>query len=63
MWRGDLTEGVLRYWIGGPIFGGAYTRRGLFSGFYGIFFITSNFFFFITIFSAGAFCVRVKELS
>ena len=29
IWKGDLTEGFLRYWIGGPIFGGAYTWRGL----------------------------------
>ena len=33
--RGDLTEGFLRYDFGGLIFGGAYTSRGLFSGFYG----------------------------
>ena len=33
--RGDLTEGFLRYEFGGLIFGGAYTRRGLFSEFYG----------------------------
>ena len=33
---GDLTEGFLRYEFGGLIFGGAYTRRGLFSEFYGI---------------------------
>ena len=33
---GDLTEGFLRYDFGGLIFGGAYTRRGLFSEFYGI---------------------------
>ena len=31
IWRGDLTEGFLRYQIGGVIFGGAYTWRGLFS--------------------------------
>ena len=31
IWRGDLTEGFLRYWFGGLIFGGAYTWRGLFS--------------------------------
>ena len=37
MWRGDLTEGFLRYDFGGLIFGGAYTWRGLFSEFYGIF--------------------------
>ena len=29
-------EGFLRYWIGGLIFGGTYTWRGLFSEFYGI---------------------------
>ena len=34
IWRGDLTEGFLHYWIGGPIFGGAYTWGGLFSEFY-----------------------------
>ena len=34
IWRGDLTEGFLRYWFGGLIFGGAYTWRGLFSEFY-----------------------------
>ena len=31
-------EGFLRYEFGGPIFGGAYTWRALFSEFYGIFF-------------------------
>ena len=36
IWRGDLTEGFLRYRFGGIIFGGAYTWRGLFSEFYGI---------------------------
>ena len=36
IWRGDLTEGFLRYQFGGLIFGGAYTWRGLFSEFYGI---------------------------
>ena len=35
IWRGDLTEGFLRYRLGGLIFGGAYTLRGLFSEFYG----------------------------
>ena len=35
IWRGDLTEGFLRYEFGGLIFGGAYTWRGLFSDFYG----------------------------
>ena len=29
IWRGDLTEGFLRYQFGGLIFGGAYTWRGL----------------------------------
>ena len=24
IWRGDVTEGFLRYWFGGLIFGGAY---------------------------------------
>ena len=38
IWRGDLTEGVLRYRFGGLIFGGAYTRRGLFSEFYDTFY-------------------------
>ena len=36
IWRGDLTEGFLRYRFGGLIFGGTYTWRGLFSEFYGI---------------------------
>ena len=36
IWRGDLTEGFLRYRFRGLIFGGTYTRRGLFSQFYGI---------------------------
>ena len=35
IWRGDVTEGFLRYDLGGAIFGGAYTWRGLFSEFYG----------------------------
>ena len=35
IWRGDLTEGFLRYQFGGLIFRGAYTWRGLFSEFYG----------------------------
>ena len=35
IWRGDLTEGFLRYRFGGLIFGGAYIWRGLFSEFYG----------------------------
>ena len=37
IWRGDLTEGFLCDRFGGLIFGGAYTWRGLFSEFYGIF--------------------------
>ena len=37
IWRGDLTEGFLRYQFGRLIFGGAYTWRALFSEFYGIF--------------------------
>ena len=37
IWRGDLTEGFLRYRIGGHIFGEASTWRGSFSEFYGIF--------------------------
>ena len=35
IWRGDLTEGFLRYEFGGLIFGG-YSWRGLFSEIYGI---------------------------
>ena len=35
IWRGDLTEGNLRYVFGGLIFGETYTWRGLFSEFYG----------------------------
>ena len=42
IWRGDLTEGFLRYQFGGLIFGGAYTWRGLFSEFYGILIIGSQ---------------------
>ena len=30
-WRGDLTEGFLRYEFWGLIFGGAYTWRGLYT--------------------------------
>ena len=33
IWRGDLTEGFLRYRSGGLIFGGAYIWTGLFSEF------------------------------
>ena len=29
-------EGLLHYWFGGLIFGGAYAWRGLFSEFYGV---------------------------
>ena len=36
IWRGDLTKDFLRYELRGLIFGGAYTRRGLFSEFYGM---------------------------
>ena len=39
IWRGDLTDGFLRFEFGGAgglIFGGAYTWSGLFSEFYGI---------------------------
>ena len=35
IWRGDLTEGFLRYDFGGLIFGRAYAWRGIFSEFYG----------------------------
>ena len=35
--KGDLTEGFLSYEFGGLIFGGAYTWRGSFSEFYGMF--------------------------
>ena len=35
IWKGNLTEGFLRYRIWGLIFGGAYTCRGSFSEFYG----------------------------
>ena len=35
IWRGDLTEGFLRYRIRALTFGGAYKWRGLFSEFYG----------------------------
>ena len=43
IWRGDLTEGVLRYRFGGLIFDGAYTWRGLFSEFYGSLFVPARF--------------------
>ena len=36
IWKGDLTEGFLRYRFGGLIFEGAYTWRGIFSEFYGM---------------------------
>ena len=35
--RGDLTEGFLHYRFQGLIFRGAYTWRGFFSEFYGIY--------------------------
>ena len=35
IWRGDLTEGFLRYRFEGLIFGAAYTWWFLFSEFYG----------------------------
>ena len=37
IWRTDLAEGFLRHRFEGLIFGGAYTWRGLFSEFYGMF--------------------------
>ena len=37
IWRGDLTECVLRCLFRGLTFGGAYTWRDLFSEFYGNF--------------------------
>ena len=37
IWRGDLTEGFLRYEGGGLTFGGAYTWKGLFLEFYSMF--------------------------
>ena len=40
IWRSDLTEGFLPYRIGGLIFGGAYTWRGLFSEFYSMIFFS-----------------------
>ena len=42
IWKGDLTEGFLRYEFGGLIFGGAYSWRGLFSEFYGILIIINK---------------------
>jgi len=41
IWRGDLTEGFLRYRFGALIFGGAYTWRGLFSEFYGMWYVAA----------------------
>ena len=43
IWRGDLTEGFLCNRFRGLIFGGAYTRRGLFSEFYGTLLATLHF--------------------
>ena len=34
IWRGDLTDGFLRYRFGGLIFGGAHPWRGVFSEYY-----------------------------
>ena len=36
IWKGDFTEGFLRYQFGGFIFGGAYSWRAYFREFYGI---------------------------
>ena len=47
IWRGYLTEGFLRYRFGGLIFGGAYTWRGLFSEFYGVWINNLNFYYFL----------------
>ena len=54
IWRGDLTEGFLRYKFGGLLFGGAYTWRGLFSEFYGI---STNFEHYSSIYKGKAFCL------
>ena len=47
IWRGDLTEGFLRYEFGGGglIFGGAYTWKSLFSEFYSILHYESRMFY------------------
>ena len=46
IWRGDLTEGFgLPVW--GLIFGGAYTWKGLFSEFYGIFWLPASICFYL----------------
>ena len=42
IWRGDLTEGFLRYEFGGLIFGGAYFRN--FTVFHSICQVSRNFF-------------------
>ena len=55
-WRGDLTEGFLRYCFVGLILGGAYTWRGLFSDFYGELHI-------ITSFSRSEFCFPLAKLT
>ena len=52
IWRGDLTEGSLRYRFGGfylegLIPGGAYTWRGLFSEFYGMFWLPASICFYL----------------
>ena len=52
IWRGDLTEGFLRYRFGGLIFGGAYIWRGFFSEFYG--YITEYFTYVYKYFDSGS---------
>ena len=42
IWRGVLTKGFLRYGVGGLIFGGAYTWRGLFSDFTVVYYSTKT---------------------
>ena len=39
IWRGDLMESFLRYEFRGLILGGAVTRRGLLSEFYGTLYV------------------------
>ena len=41
--EGQFNRGFLRYLLGGLIFGGAYTWRGLFSEFYSILLIQQSF--------------------
>ena len=40
--RGDLTEGFLRYWFGGLIFGGALYMEGLIFGILRYYYINAN---------------------